>query len=256
MSSTLGTLPHLPPVTAVTGTDRPSLDAHGPPTVGAVDNRDRGARLPDLAAGPDHPRASRARRSSAPTAASPGYAARRSPCSPASAPTTTRASSAGTSPASPSPCWRRSRPPSSSTRPNAPTCSTSPTPRTPAAAGGVAPREQHLRPGVQRVLDTIGAPAYVRNYRFDLLGVNRTRTRPVHRPLRRRDAANRTSRATSSWTPDPRTSTSNGQPSPATPSRRSASRRAATPTTAASPTSSVSSPRAARSSGPGGPATT
>jgi transcriptional regulator with XRE-family HTH domain len=32
--------------------------------------------------------------------------------------------------------------------------------------------KQHLRPGIQRVLDTIGAPAYVRNYRFDLLGVN------------------------------------------------------------------------------------
>ena len=35
-----------------------------------------------------------------------------------------------------------------------------------------SPSKQHLRPGIQRVLDTIGAPAYVRNYRFDLLGVN------------------------------------------------------------------------------------
>jgi transcriptional regulator with XRE-family HTH domain len=33
--------------------------------------------------------------------------------------------------------------------------------------------KHHLRPGVQRILDTIGAPAYVRNNRLDLLGVNR-----------------------------------------------------------------------------------
>ena len=32
---------------------------------------------------------------------------------------------------------------------------------------------QHLREGVQRILDSIGAPAYVRNNRLDLLGVNR-----------------------------------------------------------------------------------
>jgi transcriptional regulator with XRE-family HTH domain len=31
---------------------------------------------------------------------------------------------------------------------------------------------QHLRPGVQRILDSIGAPAYVRNNRLDILGVN------------------------------------------------------------------------------------
>jgi len=30
-----------------------------------------------------------------------------------------------------------------------------------------------VRPGVQRILDSIGAPAYVRNNRLDLLGVNR-----------------------------------------------------------------------------------
>jgi transcriptional regulator with XRE-family HTH domain len=35
-----------------------------------------------------------------------------------------------------------------------------------------SPSKQHLRPGIQRVLDTIGAPAYVRNHRFDLLGFN------------------------------------------------------------------------------------
>ena len=35
-----------------------------------------------------------------------------------------------------------------------------------------APKQQ-LRPGVQRILDSIGAPAYVRNNRLDLLGVNR-----------------------------------------------------------------------------------
>ena len=33
--------------------------------------------------------------------------------------------------------------------------------------------QQSLRPGVQRVLDSIAAPAYVRNTRLDLLGVNR-----------------------------------------------------------------------------------
>lgn len=33
--------------------------------------------------------------------------------------------------------------------------------------------KQHLRVGVQRVLDSISAPAYVRNNRLDLLGVNR-----------------------------------------------------------------------------------
>src|SRR6476659_6914487 len=33
--------------------------------------------------------------------------------------------------------------------------------------------KQHLRPGVQRILDSIDAPAYVRNSRLDLLGVNR-----------------------------------------------------------------------------------
>jgi transcriptional regulator with XRE-family HTH domain len=35
-----------------------------------------------------------------------------------------------------------------------------------------APR-QHVRPGVQRILDSISAPAYVRNNRLDVLGVNR-----------------------------------------------------------------------------------
>lgn len=33
--------------------------------------------------------------------------------------------------------------------------------------------KQNVREGVQRILDTIGAPAYVRNNRLDLLGVNR-----------------------------------------------------------------------------------
>jgi transcriptional regulator with XRE-family HTH domain len=33
--------------------------------------------------------------------------------------------------------------------------------------------KQHVRPGVQRILDSISAPAYVRNNRLDLLGVNR-----------------------------------------------------------------------------------
>jgi transcriptional regulator with XRE-family HTH domain len=33
--------------------------------------------------------------------------------------------------------------------------------------------KQHVREGVQRILDSIGAPAYVRNNRLDLLGLNR-----------------------------------------------------------------------------------
>jgi transcriptional regulator with XRE-family HTH domain len=33
--------------------------------------------------------------------------------------------------------------------------------------------QQHIRPGVQRILDSLGAPAYARNDRLDLLGVNR-----------------------------------------------------------------------------------
>jgi transcriptional regulator with XRE-family HTH domain len=45
-----------------------------------------------------------------------------------------------------------------------------------ASAGGRRRRtspKQHVREGVQRILDSIGAPAYVRNNRLDLLGVNR-----------------------------------------------------------------------------------
>ena len=45
-----------------------------------------------------------------------------------------------------------------------------------ASAGGRArrsSRKHHLRAGVQRILDSIDAPAYVRNDRMDLLGVNR-----------------------------------------------------------------------------------
>ncbi|MBD3924463.1 helix-turn-helix domain-containing protein [Nocardioides cavernae] len=45
-----------------------------------------------------------------------------------------------------------------------------------ANAGGRARRaapKQHLRVGVQRILDSIDAPAYVRNDRMDLLGMNR-----------------------------------------------------------------------------------
>jgi transcriptional regulator with XRE-family HTH domain len=38
--------------------------------------------------------------------------------------------------------------------------------------GRRATSKQQLRPGVQRILDTISAPAYVRNNRLDLLGVN------------------------------------------------------------------------------------
>lgn len=47
-----------------------------------------------------------------------------------------------------------------------------------AASTGASTRQrrttpgQHLRPGVQRILDSIGAPAYVRNNRLDILGVN------------------------------------------------------------------------------------
>jgi len=48
-----------------------------------------------------------------------------------------------------------------------------------ANAGGASSRQrrtapkQHLRDGVQRILDSIGAPAYVRDNRLDILGANR-----------------------------------------------------------------------------------
>jgi transcriptional regulator with XRE-family HTH domain len=45
-----------------------------------------------------------------------------------------------------------------------------------ANAGGRQRRtspKQHLRPGVQRILDSISTPSYVRNNRLDILGINR-----------------------------------------------------------------------------------
>ena len=103
--------------------------------------------------------------------------------------------------------------------------------------------KQHVREGVQRILETIGAPAYVRNNRLDLLAVNRPgralladlypaegggdRSSSPSRPLAR------TWRGTCSSTTAHATSTSSGHPSPRTPWPRYASRPAATPTTAA-----------------------
>ena len=77
-----------------------------------------------------------------------------------------------------------------------------------------APRrrtKQHLRPGVQRILDSIGAPAYVRNNRLDLLGVNRLGRALLSDLVHRTTPAARTSRATCSSTPGPGTSTSTGR---------------------------------------------
>ena len=96
--------------------------------------------------------------------------------------------------------------PCSSTSPNGPTCSTWPGPRMQAAASAGQRPKQHLRPGVQRILDSIGAPAYVRNNRLDLLGVNRL-GRALLSDLYANDASGRTWRATCFWMPGPETST-------------------------------------------------
>ncbi len=53
------------------------------------------------------------------------------------------------------------------------TCSTWPAPANTGGRQRRTPPKQHVRVGVQRILDSIHAPAYVRNNRFDLLGVNR-----------------------------------------------------------------------------------
>ena len=67
-----------------------------------------------------------------------------------------------------------------STRPNARTCSTLPAPPTPPnqhpirrAARPAASNRTSVRHGVQRILDTIHAPAYVRNGNMDILATNR-----------------------------------------------------------------------------------
>ena len=82
-------------------------------------------------------------------------------------------SSAAIPPASPTPSWKRSRAPCSSTSPSARTCSISRAPahdRRPGLAADA--RRQQIRPGVQRLLDAISAPAFVRNGRMDILGAN------------------------------------------------------------------------------------
>ena len=94
-----------------------------------------------------------------------------------------------------------------------------------------APR-QHVRQGVQRILDSIGTPAYVRNNRFDLLGVNRL-GRALLTDLYTHDAGRPNLARYMFLDPRSRTSTSTGPASPRTSSPRYASRRAAAPTTAA-----------------------
>ena len=123
--------------------------------------------------------------STAPTGASPDCVARRSPSSPASASSTTPASSAAASAASPTASWTASCTPCSSTRPNATTStgSCAPRPPPPADARRAAPRPRSVCvPAIQRILDQMPMPAYLRNGRFDVLAANEL-GRALYSPL-------------------------------------------------------------------------
>jgi transcriptional regulator with XRE-family HTH domain len=112
------------------------------------------------------------------------------------------------------------------------------------------PSQQRIRPSVQRFLDALNAPAYVRNNRRDILAANalgqalysemyRDPVRPVN--VARFIFLN----------PRVQDSFSTGTASPTTPWRACVSRLAARPSTVACRTSSVSCRPAARSSAPG-----
>ena len=98
----------------------------------------------------------------------------------------------------------------SSTSPNAPTCSTSPAQPTPAAASAARPGKQHLRPGVQRILDSHRRPGLRPQQPPRPPRRQPARTRPALRPVQPRRRAAPTWRATCSSTPAPGTSTSTG----------------------------------------------
>ena len=97
------------------------------------------------------------------------------------------------------------------------------------------PTRERVRPAVQRILDQVPMPAYLRNGRFDVLAANDL-GRALYSPLYDQAAAHtpggpRTAPASPSWTPSPRTSSSTTTRSPTTASPSCAPRRAGTPTT-------------------------
>jgi hypothetical protein len=69
-------------------------------------------------------------------------------------------------------CSRRSRERCSSTMPSGRICSTSRAPRTPVAPKRRRPAQQRVRPVLLRILESITAPAIVRNSRVDYLAAN------------------------------------------------------------------------------------
>ena len=83
----------------------------------------RRPRVPGHSSRQDHPAAGGPGKLRSPSRTR-GFAAKRSPCSPASAPTITPAWSAATSSGFPTACWTRSRAPCDSTTPKQPTCTT------------------------------------------------------------------------------------------------------------------------------------
>jgi hypothetical protein len=101
-------------------------------------------------------------------------AAKKSPYSPESAPTTTPNWNGATWPESPTPCSTPSPAPCNSTKPNTPICTTWRTPPTRPHTRRRATPKQQIRPVIQRILDGITAmPAIVMNVRLDLLSANR-----------------------------------------------------------------------------------
>jgi len=128
------------------------------------------------------------------------------------------------------------------------------------AANPVAPKRgrptaQRIRPVVQRILDSIGTPAIVRNARVDYLAANGL-GRALYAPVfeSREQPAN--SARFAFLDPAGATSTPTGTASPTTSSLTCARRPGATPTTARCRISSASCPCAARSSARSGPPTT
>jgi transcriptional regulator with XRE-family HTH domain len=114
---------------------------------------------------------------------------------------------------------------------------------------------QRVRPGVQRLLDSITAPAMVRNGRMDILATNQ-----LGRALYSEMFANPHTPVNSArftfLDHAPPASSSTGTTQPTTPSPSCEAKPDATPTTAPSPTSSANSRHEARTSAPAGRDTT
>ena len=120
------------------------------------------------------------------------------------------------------------------------------------------PTRKQVRPTLQRILDQMPMPAYLRNGRFDVLAANDL-GRALYSPLYEQAGAGgppRTAPASCSSTPPPRRSSSTTTRQPTTAWRSSVPRPGATPTPRSSPTSSASSPPAATTSADVGQRTT